>query len=139
MFREDDNEERRKPVSHAQKEGVKDGSEMISSSDSSNDVNDDTHEGPQESRDLDCPISENLSGQSELAKSVCGGDSSIYRIVVGDIVCNNGEGQKYEAELSKSSNRSKNGAKKASNGAMIVRVSPVRVDGCSSHACSTCD
>jgi len=71
MFREDDNEERRKPVSHAQKEGVKDGSEMISSSDSSNDVNDDTHEGPQESRDLDCPISENLSRQSELIGSVC--------------------------------------------------------------------
>ena len=96
---------------------------MVATSDGSNHVDYDTHKSPDEARDLDGPVSEDLSGQSE-------------RIIVGDVVGNNGQGEEDETEFSKTANWSQNSTDQTTDGAIVIVVGirPLRNNCTCNHA-----
>lgn len=92
---------------------------MFPTSDSDDDVDSDTCKGPEEARDFDGPIAENLSGETE-------------GVIVGDVVCDNGEREDSETELAKSAGRCDTHTEESANTRGFICCSPVIVDkGCS--------
>src|SRR5271163_1311629 len=87
---------------------------MVATGDGSNDVDNDAYKGPDESRDFNGPVSEDLSGQSE-------------RIIVRDVVGNNGQGEEDETEFSKTSNWSQDSTDQTTDGTSVVGIKPVGI------------
>jgi len=69
VFLEDDNKERREPVSHTKEERVQDRGEVFPAGDRGDYIDDDAGESPYEARDFGCPVADDLSGKTELLVS----------------------------------------------------------------------
>jgi hypothetical protein len=100
VFLEDDDEKGREPVPHTKEERVQDRGEVFSAGDRGDHVDDHASKSPYEARDFGCPVANDLSGKTELL--VSRRQTGLYRVIVRDVVCDNGQCKEDEAEFAES-------------------------------------
>lgn len=112
------------PVAHAEQERIEDGGKVISAGDSCDDVDEDTDRGPDEAGDLDGPVPEDLSAETE-------------RVIVGDVVGDNREGEEGENEFTESAGWFNAHPEKTPDTGVGVGVGPILIDKGGGHGSGT--